>query len=267
MRRISLLDRARKSNAAMLLASALAVMPALGWTGAANAQEQVEIEWATWGWAEPVFQEVAQKYVQMFEAEHPNIKIKQGGVPYPRYEETMLTRLEGGAAPDMTRAADAMYFLFKDRGYLAPLDDYFDIGKVQGRSGRRPGDRGRRWQELRPDRRFLSVRADLQQRAPRRRRYHGAAENPAGVSGRGKEAYEGAGTIRLWDAPHHGRTIGLVVRDVVLDHRFQCRLGEGREADGKHARDDRGRLLLQGNVRRRHLPEGSRCCHLSAHVR
>ena len=61
----------------------------------------------------------------------PNIKIKQGGVPYPRYEETMLTRLEGGAAPDMTRAADAMYFLFKDRGYLAPLDDYFDIGKYK----------------------------------------------------------------------------------------------------------------------------------------
>src|SRR5687767_10042428 len=59
MPRISLLDRARTSNAAMLLASTLAVMPALGWTGAANAQEQVEIEWATWGWAEPVFQEVA----------------------------------------------------------------------------------------------------------------------------------------------------------------------------------------------------------------
>jgi multiple sugar transport system substrate-binding protein len=29
----------------------------------------------------------------------------------------------------MTRAADAMYFLFKDRDYLAPLDDYIDMSQ------------------------------------------------------------------------------------------------------------------------------------------
>jgi multiple sugar transport system substrate-binding protein len=108
------------------LGSALVIAAGLG---SASAQTPVTIEWATWGWAEPVFQEVAQKYIEMFEAEHPDIKIEQGGVPYPRYEETMLTRLAGGAAPDMTRAADAMYFLFKDRGYLAPLDDYIDMSK------------------------------------------------------------------------------------------------------------------------------------------
>ena len=87
------------------LTSALIVVAGVG---AATAQTPVQIEWATWGWAEPVFKEVAEKYIAMFEAEHPDIKIEQGGVPYPRYEETMMTRLAGGAAPDMTRAADAM---------------------------------------------------------------------------------------------------------------------------------------------------------------
>jgi multiple sugar transport system substrate-binding protein len=113
----------------LLVSSALLLAFGVGVPQRAVAQTTVQIEWATWGWAEPVFQEVAQRYIERFEAEHPDIQIEQGGVPYPRYEETMLTRLAGGAAPDMTRAADAMFFLFKDRGYLAPLDDYIDMSK------------------------------------------------------------------------------------------------------------------------------------------
>jgi multiple sugar transport system substrate-binding protein len=85
----------------------------------------VEIEFANWHWMEPGRGDVWRKLCREFEKEYPNIKVKEGGVPYPRFEETFLTRLAGGVAPDVLMAGDYMFFSFFDRDYLTAFEDFF----------------------------------------------------------------------------------------------------------------------------------------------
>jgi multiple sugar transport system substrate-binding protein len=87
----------------------------------------VELEVATWHWAEPARSVVLREFAAQFSREHPGITIKEGSVPYPRYTEQMLLRLSGGSPPDVMAATDIMFFPFVDRGYLAPLESFPDL--------------------------------------------------------------------------------------------------------------------------------------------
>jgi len=83
----------------------------------------VELEVATWHWAEPARGAVLRDMVAQFSREYPGITIKEVSVPYPRYVEQMLLRLSGGSPPDVMVASDAL-FTFADRGYLAALEAF-----------------------------------------------------------------------------------------------------------------------------------------------
>lgn len=63
----------------------------------ARAGAPVELEVATWHWAEPARGAVLRELAAQFSREHPGITIKEVSVPYPRYVEQMLLRLSGGS--------------------------------------------------------------------------------------------------------------------------------------------------------------------------
>ncbi len=88
----------------------------------AMAGTNVELEFATWHWAEPARGAVLRDLAAQFTRENPGITIKEVSVPYPRYVEQMLLRLSGGSPPDVMVASDSMLFTFMDRGHLAALE-------------------------------------------------------------------------------------------------------------------------------------------------
>lgn len=103
------------------------------WPGhSLKAASPVEIELATWHWTEPERGDALRKIVAAFTQEFPNIKIKEGSIPYPRFEETMMVRLAGGSAPDVLVAADTMFFSFLTRNLLAPLNTLLNLSKYKG---------------------------------------------------------------------------------------------------------------------------------------
>jgi multiple sugar transport system substrate-binding protein len=106
----------------------IGVSIALGWLFASVvpvlAGAPVELEVATWHWAEPARGAVLRELAAKFTQENPGITIKEVSVPYPRYVEQMLLRLSGGTPPDVMVATDAMLFTFADRGHLAALDTF-----------------------------------------------------------------------------------------------------------------------------------------------
>jgi multiple sugar transport system substrate-binding protein len=97
----------------------------------AAAQGTVEIELSTWHWTEPERGDALRKLTADFTKEHPNIKVKEGSIPYPRYEDTLMVRLAGGSAPDVLVASDTMFFSFLTRGYLQPLNSLLDLSKYK----------------------------------------------------------------------------------------------------------------------------------------
>jgi multiple sugar transport system substrate-binding protein len=97
----------------------------------AAAQGAVEIELSTWHWTEPERGDALRKLVEAFTKEHPTIKVKEGSIPYPRYEDTLMVRLAGGSAPDVLVASDTMFFSFLTHGYLQPLNNLLNLSKYK----------------------------------------------------------------------------------------------------------------------------------------
>ena len=97
----------------------------------AEAQAPVEIELSTWHWTEPERGDALRGLVAAFTKEQPNIKVKEGSIPYPRYEDTLMVRLAGGNAPDVLVASDTMFFSFLTHEYLQPLNTLLDLNKYK----------------------------------------------------------------------------------------------------------------------------------------
>lgn len=98
-------------------------------TGMAAA-DPVEISFANLSWGEPGLAEMARKYVDLFEQEHPNITIKEVEIPYDRYFQTIALQIEAGSPPDVVAVADGSFFAWRDQDYLIPLDDYVDFAAI-----------------------------------------------------------------------------------------------------------------------------------------
>ena len=114
---------------ALAVSTTGALLPSL--SRPAEAQGMVEIELSTWHWTEPERGDALRQLTANFTKEHPNIKVKEGSIPYPRYEDTLMVRLAGGSAPDVLVAADTMFFSFLTHGYLQPLNSLLDLGKYK----------------------------------------------------------------------------------------------------------------------------------------
>jgi len=98
-----------------------------------DAGAPVELEFATWHWAEPARGAVLRELAAKFSQENPGITIKEVSVPYPRYVEQMLLRMSGGSPADVMVSTDAMLFSFQDREHLSAFENVPRLKQVLDR--------------------------------------------------------------------------------------------------------------------------------------
>ncbi len=61
--------------------------------------------------------------VKRFEAENPDIKVEVTTVPYPEYQQRLLTAVQGGNAPDVSTVDQIWQAAFAEAGAIVKLDD------------------------------------------------------------------------------------------------------------------------------------------------
>jgi ABC-type glycerol-3-phosphate transport system substrate-binding protein len=64
-----------------------------------------------------------QEAVKSFEAENPGIKVEVTTIPYPEYQQRLLTAVQGGNAPDVSTVDQIWVAAFAAAGAIEPLDD------------------------------------------------------------------------------------------------------------------------------------------------
>ncbi len=64
-----------------------------------------------------------QEAVKSFEAANPGIKVEVTTIPYPEYQQRLLTAVQGGNAPDVSTIDQIWVAAFAEAGAIEPLDD------------------------------------------------------------------------------------------------------------------------------------------------
>lgn len=67
--------------------------------------------------------EVQQAAVDRFEAENPDISVEVTTIPYPEYQQRLLTAVQGGNAPDIATLDQIWVAAFAEAGAVADLSD------------------------------------------------------------------------------------------------------------------------------------------------
>ena len=110
--------------------------PAAETTAAETTAKEAEpgkilLEVASHWWMEPLRGNVWRQVCVDFMKENPNVVISEVGVPYARYQDTFLTRLAAGEAPDIMTLGVPMLPVFQSLGYLSVLDDLVNISELE----------------------------------------------------------------------------------------------------------------------------------------
>jgi ABC-type glycerol-3-phosphate transport system substrate-binding protein len=71
-----------------------------------------------------------QEAVRSFEAENPDIKVEVTTVPYPEYQQRLLTAVQGGNAPDVSTIDQIWVAAFAAAGVIEPLDELAASAKI-----------------------------------------------------------------------------------------------------------------------------------------
>jgi ABC-type glycerol-3-phosphate transport system substrate-binding protein len=92
----------------------------------ATAQDAPEVTLELWTHEFPPLQTaMLEKWIPEFEAAHPNVKVNMTTIPFAgvvSYDTRLLAALASGAGPDVWDMGDWNYPMFKQNGFLAPLD-------------------------------------------------------------------------------------------------------------------------------------------------
>ena len=102
----------------LLAASAFALC-----SGAALAQDTVTLKFWDNQQTESGLSQYQQEAVKRFEAENPGIKVEVTTIPYPEYQQRLLTAVQGGNAPDVSTVDQIWVAAFAKGEAIAPLDD------------------------------------------------------------------------------------------------------------------------------------------------
>jgi ABC-type glycerol-3-phosphate transport system substrate-binding protein len=102
----------------ILLAGAAALVS----TGA-FAQDTVTLKFWDNQQTESGLSQYQQAAVDRFEKENPGIKVEVTTVPYPEYQQRLLTAVQGGNAPDVATLDQIWVGAFAKAGAVLPLDD------------------------------------------------------------------------------------------------------------------------------------------------
>ena len=71
-----------------------------------------------------------QEAVKSFEVENPDIKVEVTTVPYPEYQQRLLTAVQGGNAPDVSTIDQIWVAAFAAAGVIEPLDELAASAKI-----------------------------------------------------------------------------------------------------------------------------------------
>lgn len=102
----------------LLAAAALSLL-----SGTAFAQDQVTLKFWDNQQTESGLSEYQRQAVERFEAENPGIKVEVTTIPYPEYQQRLLTAVQGGNAPDVSTLDQIWMGAFAEAGAIVPLDD------------------------------------------------------------------------------------------------------------------------------------------------
>jgi multiple sugar transport system substrate-binding protein len=64
-----------------------------------------------------------QEAVKRFEAENPDIKVEVTTIPYPEYQQRLLTAVQAGNGPDVSTVDQIWNSAFAEAGAIVPLDE------------------------------------------------------------------------------------------------------------------------------------------------
>ncbi len=106
----------------MIRSAALAAMSLSFLTGAALADQTVLKFWDNQQ-TESGLSRYQQEAVKRFEAENPDIKVEVTTIPYPEYQQRLLTAVQAGNGPDVSTVDQIWNSAFAESGAIVPLDD------------------------------------------------------------------------------------------------------------------------------------------------
>src|SRR3954447_11070813 len=92
-------------------------------SGAAFAQDQVTLKFWDNQQTESGLSQYQQEAIKRFEAENPDVKVEVTTVPYPEYQQRLLTAVQGGNAPDVSTVDQIWQAAFAEAGAIVKLDD------------------------------------------------------------------------------------------------------------------------------------------------
>ena len=95
---------------------------ALAMPGAAGAADTVTLKFWDNQQTESGLSQYQQEAVKRFEAENPGIKIEVTTIPYPEYQQRLLTAVQSGNAPDVSTIDQIWVAAFAKAGAIVPLD-------------------------------------------------------------------------------------------------------------------------------------------------
>src|SRR5690242_11122760 len=100
----------------------LAATMLAGLTTAASAEDIVLRFWDNQQ-TESGLSQYQQEAVKRFEADNPGIKVEVTTIPYPEFQQRLLTAVQGGNAPDVSTIDQIWVAAFAAAGAIDPLDD------------------------------------------------------------------------------------------------------------------------------------------------
>src|SRR5258708_26802694 len=86
----------------MIRTGLLTALLASTMTSGAYAQEQITLKFWDNQQTESGLSQYQQEAVKRFEADNPGIKVEVTTIPYPEFQQRLLTAVQGGNAPDVS---------------------------------------------------------------------------------------------------------------------------------------------------------------------
>ncbi len=118
----------RRTTLAFALLAATSV---LGISGSASA-ETVKLQFWDMIWGQPEYIKAAQKIVQDFNKEHPEIQVEYRSIPWSNWYQTFVTAVSSGSAPDISTGAGYQAVQLYKMGAIRPLDGMIEKMKADG---------------------------------------------------------------------------------------------------------------------------------------
>ena len=103
---------------AIALASILLTLPASAYA------EDIVLKFWDNQQTESGLSQYQKEAVKSFEAANPGIKVEVTTIPYPEYQQRLLTAVQGGNAPDVSTIDQIWVAAFAEAGAIEPLDEF-----------------------------------------------------------------------------------------------------------------------------------------------